>query len=94
MDLNGTGGTTLDGDWVRGCPGPGMGSRPVQNLKKVKSDQTTKGLGHAQGNNEKEKSGTADNGDSAANIVKATGILKQFHHGCDLLDLSEVTVLF
>ncbi|WP_157831842.1 hypothetical protein [Thalassospira marina] len=86
----------MDGEWVRGCPLPGMGSRPVQNFeeRKVRSNQATKGLRHAHCNNEKEKSGAADNGDSAANIVKATGILKQFHHGCDLLDLSEVTVLF
>ena len=39
-DLNGTGGTTANGEGVRGCLPLGMGSRPVQNFEEraVRSD--------------------------------------------------------
>ena len=59
-----------------GCPPSGMGSRPVQNFEDAWLDQTPECLRHAQRDNEQEKPGAANNGNGAAYIVKATGILK------------------
>tara|TARA_R110001583_G_scaffold39741_3_gene127318 strand:+ start:25069 stop:25230 length:162 start_codon:yes stop_codon:yes gene_type:complete len=53
-----------------------MGNRPVQNFEDAWLDQTPECLRHAQRDNEQEKSGAANNGNGAAYIVKATGILK------------------